>query len=98
MRADQCGIESGVFGAERAMSEPYEPGWKPIETAPKDETILLAHFADVGDKGRVGLLWAASGIICPDEEHPVNWIDFEDDDVKPIGFHAVTHWMRLPEL
>jgi hypothetical protein len=75
----------------------HNPGWQPIEVAPKDETILLAHFGQISSSGAIGLLWAASGMLSDAFGDSV-WIDVKDCEVIPTMYHTVTHWMRLPEL
>ena len=59
-------------------------GWQPIETAPKDGTLVLLY----GNGARVQ--WQVSEWYIEDEFagwHPWNWPDYE----KP------THWMQLPK-
>lgn len=70
--------------------------WKPIETAPRDGTRILAviewTYSD-GSKGRAQdvIFWYAVGgfWMCPT---PMNYVQGLDEDVAP------THWQSLPEL
>ena len=73
-------------------------GWKPIETAPKDGTLILAASAVTGD--RYCVAWQ------PGNGDPEDVIDGEDhwDNVgarnaAPALYfdrHFFTHWMPLP--
>jgi len=73
--------------------------WQPIETAPKNGTIVLGYF-DNGD-GSIfmsHIMWVKSGeMICGGNEHdgfvgPQKWFSLLGrDEVLP------THWMPLPE-
>ena len=64
-----------------------EPGWRPIKTAPKDGTKILAW--DAMDKRYVVALWEA----YPDGG---KWLvpDAAEGECFPFD---VTHWMLLPE-
>ena len=53
--------ERGVFVAE----------WQPIETAPKEERIIMNHPVQIGDlRDRVVLLWATHWMPTPQEPKP----------------------------
>lgn len=59
--------------------------WQPIETAPKDGSVVLVYDADLAKLYRVQTaFW---------NDHLSNWqvCDDDSDDVDP------THWMPLPK-
>lgn len=62
--------------------------WLPIETAPKDGTLVWLFYADAhADDQQVAGRWRASLTDGP------RWMDHADcmDDIQP------THWKPLPE-
>lgn len=72
----------------------------PIETAPKDGTLILVHFKT---KGVRAVSWdspfrdevtAENGIWCVDDDKhgPYGLRGYNDE-----GPTAPTHWMKLPE-
>ena len=68
-----------------------EDRWLPIETAPKDEFVLLA-----GPSGYTTIETVfATGRMCSDY-HVGRWIDHANDDLTDWGFEP-THWMPLPK-
>lgn len=68
-----------------------EDQWQPIETAPKDEFVLLA-----GPSGYTTIKTVfATGRMCSDY-HVGRWIDHANDDLTDWGFEP-THWMPLPK-
>ena len=68
-----------------------EDRWLPIETAPKDEFVLLA-----GPSGYTTIETVfATGRMCSDY-HVGSWIDHANDDLTDWGFEP-THWMPLPK-
>lgn len=80
------GAVAWIITQTRSDSD-VEPGWRPIETAPKDgTTILMAKYHD-GDR-----YWIASGCI----EDQNFWCDFADDDFVPFSHQNPSHWMPLP--
>ena len=65
--------------------------WQPIETAPKDGTLVLVV-------GRNGLAVQASWEW--DGDDPTDWDDGSWDywvNIPGYGMHVFTHWMPLPE-
>ena len=78
--------------------------WQPIETAPKDGTIILAKrsYSENGIKvyyddpewydliGRIDPYLRAEGFIADDE-----WCGFYDLNGQGPWLH-ITHWMPLP--
>ncbi len=65
--------------------------WQPIETAPKDEFVLLA-----GPSGYTTIETVfTTGRMCSDY-HAGRWIDHANDDLTDWGFNP-THWMPLPK-
>jgi hypothetical protein len=76
--------------------------WRPIETAPKDGTII--RLAYIGKKGDVQECHAAVYTdVGGDEfvEHPWRFLDFEDDNDTAFvnGWHknCPTHWRPLED-
>ena len=68
-----------------------ENEWRPIETAPKDEFVLLA-----GPSGYTTIETVfTTGRMCSDY-HAGRWIDHANDDLTDWGFNP-THWMPLPK-
>ena len=68
-----------------------EDRWLPIETAPKDEFVLLA-----GPSGYTTIETVFStGRMCSDY-HVGRWIDHANDDLTDWGFEP-THWRPLPK-
>lgn len=58
--------------------------WKPIETAPNDEAILV-HYND----GRIEL-------IAADGNH-YDWAPFDGVDETNKGISSPTHWAPMPD-
>lgn len=56
--------------------------WQPIETAPKDETLVLA----VNSKGTQRVCWWAHG----------GWVFYQKYAGPHSELLGVTHWMPLP--
>jgi hypothetical protein len=69
--------ENHVFG--------YPQGWQPIETAPKDGTILVFRMADSGPFYQL-----AQWVVLPRRKG--RWTCSNGDWVDDV-----THWMPLPE-
>ena len=68
-----------------------ENEWQPIETAPKDEFVLLA-----GPSGYTTIETVfTTGRMCSNY-HTGRWIDHANDDLMDWGF-SPTHWMPLPK-
>ena len=84
--------ENHLFGTV----EPTKGTWYPIETAPKDNTMVLLYASD-----REGDNWIDTGYWetylgwqgIPPEEPPEepNWMSSFDPSF------TITHWMPLPE-
>ncbi len=80
MASDRMGIEFELEGVELPDAE----GWMPIETAPKDGTvILLGHEAAVFD----GWWYEAESA----------WVDGERNMYDDYCHYNPTHWQPLPE-
>ena len=79
------------FAADSPTPPVSEDRWLPIETAPKDEFVLLA-----GPSGYTTIETVFStGRMCSDY-HVGRWIDHANDDLTDWGFEP-THWMPLPK-
>ena len=86
-------IKTGLRAAIAAAPTPpvSEDRWQPIETAPKDEFVLLA-----GPSGYTTIKTVfATGRMCSDY-HVGRWIDHANDDLTDWGFEP-THWRPLPK-
>ena len=64
--------------------------WQPIETAPKDGTLILAWD---GCQHDICEWWdgSISGVRGPSERDAGWWIDNDRGEMKP------THWQPLPD-
>lgn len=62
--------------------------WKPIETAPKDGSIIVAVRAETGRSGYSFISW--------DDED--GWCGYTAEDVRRLVKYQPTHWLlRLPD-
>lgn len=57
--------------------------WKPISSAPRDETPILGYISSTWIEG---IFWNGS-----------EWSYLSDGDITPEARHQPTHWMPLPE-
>jgi hypothetical protein len=64
-------------------------GWQPIETAPKDGTLVIAFYADRHGHGRYSLRYWAAGDWGARSE---GW----SDQHRQLRSSDPTHWMPLP--
>ena len=91
-RIDEWLRQEAECPADSTMASPDSPlwesnwvnGWRPIETAPKDGTMIL-----IGKRYKMGDRHVTAG--CG---HDCGWYG---EDAEPIGF-TPTHWMPIPEL
>jgi hypothetical protein len=63
--------------------------WQPIETAPKDQFLLLCGLSGYTTTPMV----VTTGCMCSDY-HAGRWIDHANDDLTDWGF-TPTHWAPL---
>lgn len=63
--------------------------WKPIDTAPTDEDILLGKWVEDDKRW----FWIATGQVLDDETY---WIDFTDCQHPNGYYHQATHWAPFP--
>jgi hypothetical protein len=71
--------------------------WQPIETAPKDGTVIILNCRFRVVAGYWNL---AAGMYGPDTEHPWTWLAPYATSYGGLDGHsepAVTHWMPLPD-
>jgi len=84
--------------AERGASE----GWQPIESAPKDRTILLGYFNPLGNWRTLRGTWVTQDEIDTEWEDGdgclEGWYEtsVEADDVPSCWPTSPTHWQPLP--
>lgn len=76
-----------------ALSKLDRRSWQPIDTAPRDERVIIAKIAEsvgkwAGDVGRGPHVWFAVTAT----HNGRYWTDGLDKLVEP------THWMELPEV
>lgn len=93
MGAEREAVLLGKVAQQAAAPTPpvSEDRWLPIETAPKDEFVLLA-----GPSGYTTIKTVfATGRMCSDY-HVGRWIDHANDDLTDWGFEP-THWRPLPK-
>jgi len=77
----------------RALKRCEALEWKPIETAPKDGTIVLLAGHKYGKS--CNPMWSGAGLCCRGE-----WVGLNtEDDIKDFigSFGYATHWQPLPE-
>lgn len=65
--------------------------WQPIETAPKDGTVIMAWH--IAHKCPVPVLWKDGGF--PYKGERLSWIERTYTTAWPE--RAFSHWMPLPE-
>ena len=63
--------------------------WQPIETAPKDSTIVLLYGLCVD--------WASAGVTMGYFNEDYGWRSQETDGYNDPFLLQPTHWMPLPE-
>lgn len=68
--------------------------WRPIETAPKDGTLILLYFSDPDAIAWGEHIWIARGAAKGDDFY---WIDQSCDVLVLSDYrNQPTHWMHLP--
>ncbi|MFG5778249.1 hypothetical protein ACFIQF_14365 [Comamonas sp. J-3] len=102
MEATYIGYMRGRYDQQAAMAHKEADAWQPIETAPKDKTILLGYANSHGhwrtmrgewfSKEEIDELWED-----PDGVEP-GWFEtsVEADDVPNVWRTNPTHWQPLP--
>ena len=90
------------LASQAAMEQKDADRWQPIETAPKDKTILLGHRNSHGHWRTLRGEWFSQEEIDelwedPDGVEP-GWFEtsVEADDVPNVWHTNPTHWMPLP--
>lgn len=74
-------IETALAAAE----QPVVDAWQPIETAPRDKTVILAAHSQ-----------AALTVWWDNDVH--GWVDGETNSYDELLTFPVTHWRQLPPL
>lgn len=112
---ERCRTEGGALNAGRALSllkdgcttPPPAPvllsdAWQPIETAPKDRTLLLGYFNSHGKWRTLRGQWFSQESIEDTWEEPEfageGWYEtpVEIDDTPNCFWTEPTHWQPLP--
>jgi hypothetical protein len=81
-------IDAGGNVRDAAVERLERYGWQPIETAPKDETTIVATRNEVGHRSYTLIFWS-----IVDHE----WAGYTAEDEKRLVKFQPTHWMPLPE-
>lgn len=69
--------------------------WQPIETAPKDGTMVVLHW-DWEPLTVVGYFGASTNQPPGDDPERETWRVHWDEATLDGGFDEPTHWMPLP--
>ena len=77
--------------------------WEPIETAPKNEPILIHWSAELGFDGITEIAMLAEWVECGEwgvsktgASVQTEWIGVTDNH-SGFGYEPPTHWMALPD-
>ena len=76
------------------------PDWQPIETAPKDVTVILANFSDACPLTGAPHVWTATYVTRWRNVHgkavdlPSQWFECSHAALNTNG--EPSHWMPLP--
>ena len=84
---DQCDIATEAWEAATEDAQ-AKSGWRPIETAPKDGTVIDIWRSGCGGYRTVNMLRADLG-----NEN----VFYEPETSGPSCVRDATHWMPLPE-
>jgi hypothetical protein len=86
----EAGVIS-IYSDGRAV-EPGNRGWQPIETAPRDGTMVLVNDTTEGWTAWVAASWSEG-------EEWTGWVydDATSADSNPLGPRP-THWLLVPPL
>lgn len=73
--------------------------WQPIETAPRDGTVILLRGKDGGAAEGSWTIWAGAH---KERDKDPNWYEAPEPDMlisalAGFGHKAPTHWAPLPE-
>ena len=93
--ARTCGIPVLWASDLSAVAEELRTGWQPIETVPRDGTVVLLHYS-------MNHLCGYASSVRPKKKIAVGYFDGRWVDGRPGGHgeggadYNYTHWMPLP--
>jgi len=94
---ETCAAAAKLLSAQPAVLA--VPGWRPIESAPKDGRLILLNF---GTKGVRAVSWDSPWADPVTEENGIWCVDDDKHGPYPMrGYNyncptAPTHWLPLP--
>lgn len=98
IRKNNIVLQGRILGLEKEVEElKEERRWRPMETAPKDGTIIDV-LLNGSVKSRIpNVHW---GIYDGIERKPEVWLDDLNNPVIFFGggCNKITHWMPIPQL
>ena len=99
---DYVAFAAHYEGWQAAMAHKEVERWRPIETAPRDKTVLLGYRNSHGHWRTLRGEWFSLEEIYDHWEDPegvdAGWFEMsvEADDVPNVWRTNPTHWMPLP--
>lgn len=87
--------DDGYRAVVRELRKRAEAGWHPIETAPRDGTVVLLAVPTVPVLCGAWMNSMAEGDVWPDLTGEADWFSCGGENLADDM--APTHWMRLPE-
>lgn len=83
---------AAIAGSQSDVGIPTSvPQWQPIESAPKDGSLIIACYAPLYDKNGFAPLAVSWRTYHPNAQGKEEWRDAQGAKVR-----AITHWQPLP--